>query len=337
MGCAAQVVAGRSQVGPHLEDGPGIDARGRQQHVGDRGHRLARLDGQGGVGRRPTEGATQERLVGTLEVDLPLAHEGAHQGEAVGVEARRGQAKQDVPGPGRGAVEQVRPLHDADAATGQVEFVDLHEPRMLGRLAADQGAADGRAGVGHRAHDGRHGLRHEASHREVVKEGQRLRPAAHDVVGAHADHVGTDAIEAAGGRGEHGLRADAVGGGHQKGLPIALRDGDRPGEAAEAPDQLRPSRPLDGGTHQLDRPLTRRHVHAGPRVGRPRRGALGHRTPARCSSWGSSRMNLWLATSYGTGTGYRPSKQAKQKRSRGRSSASRTPPIDRYASESAPT
>ena len=75
-----------------------------------------------------------------------------------------------------------------------------------------------------------------------------------------------------------------------------------PCEAAQAADHLGPPGPLDGWAHELDRPVTGRHVDPG-RVRRPGRGTLGHRTPARGLVLLILQDNLWLATSYGTGTG----------------------------------
>ena len=65
----------------------------------------------------------------------------ARQRIAVGVQSRRRQADQDVARLDRPAVDDLRPLDDADDEAGDVVFAVGVEPRHLRRLAADQRAA----------------------------------------------------------------------------------------------------------------------------------------------------------------------------------------------------
>ena len=194
-------------------------------------------------------------------------------------------------------------LDDADAAAGEVERVGLHEPRVLGRLAADQRRA-GLAAAGRDAADELGDAdRVEPADRDVVEEGERLGAGAHDVVGAHRDEVDADRVEPADRGGDRRLRADAVGRGDEQRLAIAGRDRERAAEPAEAADDLGPPGRVDVRAHELDGPLARLDVDA-RRAGRPsvaigpvRRGSVTGRPPAL------SRMNLRPAASYGTGSG----------------------------------
>ena len=146
-------------------------------------------------------------------------------------------------------------LDDADAAAGQVERRRLHQPRVLGGLAADQRAA-GLATAGRdRADELGDALRDRPADRDVVEEGERLGAAAHDVVGAHRHEVDADGVEAAERRRDGGLRADAVGRGDEQRLAVAGRDAMAPPNPPRPPTHLGPPRRLDVGAHQVDRPL----------------------------------------------------------------------------------
>ena len=136
-------------VGPHLEDGPGVDARGRQQHVGDRRHRLP--GSRPGRRRPPAHRACDAGAPGRDPGGRsPTGSRGRAPASSRWRAARTRPGRPRRPRPGPRCRRGGRPLHDADAEPGQVELVGLHQPGVLGRLAADERAADGRAGVGHR-------------------------------------------------------------------------------------------------------------------------------------------------------------------------------------------
>ena len=174
---------------------------------------------RGGVAERSAEA----RLVRLGQAELPLAHEGAHQCVAVRVKPRRGQADDRVARPDGRTVDHPRSLHDPDGGPGQVEGAGGHQPRVLGRLAADERAARRPATRRDAAHQlgHRHGI--ELADGHVVEERERLGAAAGDVVDAHRHEVDPDRVEASDPGGDRGLGPDAVGRGHEHRLAITGR------------------------------------------------------------------------------------------------------------------
>ena len=177
-----------------------------------------------------------------------------------------------VAGADRRPVDDVGPFDDADAAAGQVEGVDLHQPRVLGGLAADQRTAGIATAGRHRPDELGDPLGHDPADGHVVEEGERLGPAADDVVGAHRHEVDADRVEAPERGGDRGLGPDPVGRGDQQRLAVTGRDPDRPTEAPEAPDDLAPMGRIDVAAHQVDGALPGRHVDARRAVRVPARG-----------------------------------------------------------------
>ena len=220
--------------------------------------------------------------------------------EPVGVEAGRREAQDHVPGPGRAAVDDPRPLHDADAAARQVELVRLHDPWVLGRLAADERGTRLATAGGHATDELGDIDWVQDADRQVVEERERLGAGAHDVVGAHGDEVDADRVEAPDRRRDRGFGADAVRGGDHQRLAVARRDRERPAEPAETTDDLGPARRVHVLAHELDRPLARVDVNAGTSVRRAFRcaheaGTLNvasprsHRGPRRSPATPSAR------------------------------------------------
>ena len=273
VGHAADLVAGRLEVRADPEQVPGVDPRRRQQHVAQGEPSQLRLHARG---RGVTEGPPHEPDVRLVQRQPVLRDQRPHQRVAVGVEPGRGEAHDRVAGPRRGPVEEPVPLPHPDAEPREVELVGLHEPRVLGRLAAGERRAGLAAALGDPRDQGRDPLRVQPPDRDVVEERERLGARAGHVVGAHRDEVDADRVQAAHRRRDRRLRPHAVGGRDDHRLPVARRDRDRGPEPAQAAEDLRAPRGRHGRTHQLDRALAGRHVHAGPRVGRPR---VGHRVP----------------------------------------------------------
>ena len=179
----------------------------------------------------------------------------------------RDQAKDDVAGTDSRAVDHARSLDDADAATGQVELVDLEDTRMLGRLPTDQRRTGLATAGSHAADELGHGDRVEPADGHVVEERQRLGAGADHVVGAHRDEVDADGVEPADGRGDDRLRADPVGRGDQERLAIALRDRERTTEPTQTTDDLGPARRVDMGADELDGLLPGVDIDAGASIG----------------------------------------------------------------------
>ena len=180
------------------------------------------------------------------------------------------------------------------------------------------------------ADDGRDLVRHEPPDGHVVEEEERLGAGADDVVGAHRDEVDPEPVEAPGAPGEGDLRAHAVGRGDEQRPPVARRDLDGAGEAAEPADDLRPARRGDRVAHQGDGPLAGLDVDAGGAVGvaRPRPPFA----PDGSATAGRRLLEDELAAAPRR-TGRAPGSGRRSRRSRsprtGRSSARSSPSIER--------
>ena len=82
---------------------------------------------------------------------------------------------------------------------------------MLGGLAAHERAAGLATARRDRADELSDPLGDDTADRDVIEERERLRAAAHDVVGAHRHEVDADRVEADESGRDRRLRADAVG------------------------------------------------------------------------------------------------------------------------------
>ena len=126
-----------------------------------------------------------------------------------------GRPTSTSPGRTRCGAEDLVLLDHPDGEADQVELARLHDPGVLGHLAAEQGGADLAAALGHPGHQlGHLGGLHRPG-RDVVEEEQRLGSLAHQVVDAHGHQVDADGVEAAELLGHHQLGAHPVGGRHQ--------------------------------------------------------------------------------------------------------------------------
>jgi hypothetical protein len=115
-----------------------------------------------------------------------------------------------VAGPDRRPVDDLVVLDDADAHRRKVKVGGRHRPRVLGRLAAEEGTA-GRAAARRDPGDDRGDLLgHEPADRHVVQQEERLRAGADHVVGAHGHEVDPEAAEQARRPRQGRLRPDAV-------------------------------------------------------------------------------------------------------------------------------
>jgi len=177
------------------------------------------------------------------------------------VEPARGEPDDRVPGARGARVDEPRPLHDADAEAGQVELVLRHQARVLRGLSADERTARLAAALGDAGHQLGHVERVQPAHGDVVEERDGLRAGARDVVGAHRDQVHADRVVPPQGGRDGRLRPDAVGRGHDDGLPDPGRAGERGAESAEVAQDLGPAGGGHRRPHQLHRALARRDVH----------------------------------------------------------------------------
>ena len=125
-----------------VEDRRGVDPGRRQEDLAEGHQRLARGGAQGRARRRVRRGSATEALLVRLgEVEVVLGKQRPDEREAVGVEAARRQADDDVAGREPGAIDQPVALDDPGARAGEVELARVEQPGMLGRLAADERAA----------------------------------------------------------------------------------------------------------------------------------------------------------------------------------------------------
>ena len=264
---------------PHGEHRRGVDDRGAQQLVGH------------GV-RRSLPGGIREVEAGALEQHV------AGQRVAVGAQSGRGQSHDGIARPDPLGAELGAVLHCAHGEAGQVELVGRHDPRMLGRLAADQRAARLPAALVHPGHHGRDVLGVDLARGEVVEHEEGLGADADQVVHAHGDQVDADRLVTAGGASHHQLRAHPVGRGHQHGPGEAVHvEGELAPEAADARHER--AQAVDGGVPGGD-------VHPGAGVGGA---ALAHgvQTPGSAAWWavtatGSGRPSE-TGVAWGTGVG----------------------------------
>ena len=179
-------------------------------------------------------------------------------------------------------------------------------PGMFCRLAAHQ-RTTGLAATRRDAADELGDLgRVELADGHVVEEGERLRAACRRRRRRTSPRGRSRSCRTGRARGDRRLGPDAVGRGDQQRLPVALRDGERATKAAEPSARQTTSRDPASTRRALAsrRPPARRHAMSTPAAAYAAldgRRPLGH---GRCRHpTGSSRMNLRLATSYGTGSG----------------------------------
>ena len=188
------------------------------------------------------EPVRREQQVG---VEVVVADERAHEREAVGVEARGGEAEHDVAGLAALAVDQALAVDDPDAGAREVELLLAVDARQLGRLAADQRAA-GLAADLRRALDQLGDLLElELVGGDVVEQEERLGAGGEHVVDAVGGQVAAGVAQAARPPREHELRADAVRGRGEE-APLVQRVEPREGAEPLGPGRLdRRAQPVD--------------------------------------------------------------------------------------------
>ncbi len=139
----------------------------------------------------------------------------AHEAEAVGVHAARGDAHQHVAGPDLRTVDELRLLDDAHRETGDVVLALGVHARHLGRLAAHQRTARLTAAVGDARDDGLDLLGFVVPHGHIVEEHQRLGTLRQHVVDAHGHGIDADRVVLVHLEGQLELGSHAVGTAHE--------------------------------------------------------------------------------------------------------------------------
>ena len=185
----------------------------------ERGDEPARIDGGGahdGVG----EALAAELVERTLELldGLTLDGDLADERVAVGVDAARGQAEDDVSDLDLVGSDHLGPVDDAHHEAGEVVVVRVHDAGMLGHLAADERAAGLAAALGDALHDLRHVVGPELADGDVVEEEQRLGADRHHVVDAHGHEVLAHGVVTVEQLRDGKLGAHAIGSGHEDGI-----------------------------------------------------------------------------------------------------------------------
>src|SRR3954454_22016151 len=113
------------------------------------------------------------------------------------MDARGGEAEDDVALGDARAGQRLVALDRADAKAGEIVIAFLVHARHLGRLATDQGAARFEAAGGDRGDDPLRNARLEPAGGEIIEEEERLGALDDEVVDAHGDKVDADAVVAA--------------------------------------------------------------------------------------------------------------------------------------------
>ncbi len=200
-----------------------------------------------------------------------------------------GQTDDLVAGLRLGAIDELVAFHEANTESGQVEGIGRHDARMLGCLAADEGAADRIACLRDAGHQRRNASRIDAANGDIVKEEIRLGAVTYDIVRTHGDQVLANGVEPAQPPGDLGLRPHAVRGRDKHGLAIAGGNREGAPETTDSAEEVRVGHSYLSA-QQLHGMLARLDVDSGATV------CLAQRQPTTCSSSRSSR-NLRLPTS----------------------------------------
>ena len=146
----------------------------------------------------------------------------ARERVAVGVEAGGGQPDEHVAGLDAGAGNHFVAVDRADDEAGQVVFAVGVEAGHLRRLAADEHAAVGFAGVGKAADDALDHILVELAGGKVVKKEERGCALNSDVIDAVIYQVNTHSLVEAQLKGHLELGPDAIGRADQDGVLPAL-------------------------------------------------------------------------------------------------------------------
>ena len=208
-------------------------------------------------------------------------------------------------------------IHHAHSKAGQVVVLLRHHARVLGSLAAHQGAASLHAALCHALDDLSDLLGDIAAAGDVIQKDQGLCTGADHVVDAHCHAVDADGVVLIQQHGDAQLGAHAVGAGDQhRALNTGAVQLKQAAKAAQTADALLGHRTGNVLLHQLHRAVTRRNVNAGGLVAF--RIALFHGcySPHFFSPLGRSfRCRSWIsAVGWQAGlVAYSPVKQAVQK------------------------
>ena len=207
----------------------------------------------------------------------PVEHDLAGQRVAVGVQPGRRIADELVAGRHAIAVQRLVLLDDADDRARQVVVTRLVQIGHLRRLTAGQRHVVRAAAARHAADDLRGDLRDESPGRDVVEKGERRGAVDQDVVHRVIDEIFADGVVNPRRGGHEHLGSHAVGGHHEDGLPVAVRDAHHAAEPADgAARQGRACR-----AHQLGDAALRLlggvelHPHGAVAVG------FGHSSPSK--------------------------------------------------------
>jgi len=192
------------------------------------------------------EGAVESGgAAGDLQAEL-IEEDLAGEGIAIGMEAGRGHADEDIAAAdGFLAVEHPGFLDDADDGAGDVVFAVLVEAGHLGGFAADEGAAIGGAAPGEAGDDVFEDGGLEFSGAEIIEEEEGFGAEDGDVIDAMVDEVFADGVVTAGEEGDLQFGADAVDGRDEDGIGMA--PGIEGEEAAETADLAHDSGTAGGG------------------------------------------------------------------------------------------
>src|SRR4051812_25218563 len=174
-----------------------------------------------------------------------LLEDAADERKAIGVDAGRREAEDDVARLDPGAVDQRLAVDASDTGRCEVELALLIHVRHLRRLAADQRDTRRAADLRRALDELSDLLELDPGGGDIVEQHERLGAAGDDVVDAVRSHVGAAVAQQAAGTRDHRLRADGVRrGGKQARLVERM-------ECREGAEALRPRR-FDRGAQPFD-------------------------------------------------------------------------------------
>jgi hypothetical protein len=194
------------------------------------------------------------------------------QGKAVGMQATGGQAQDRVAGLNALGIEEALALDHGDGKTREVVLATGIEARKFRGFAAQQRAPGLQATLGNAGDDRGGDLDVQATAGEIVQEEDGFGTGAQDVVDAHGHQIDADGGVAAGQERELELGADAIGAGHEHGIPPAAVQREQATESAEsAEDPGAPGAASQGGD-AVHESVTALDVDASAGVGQARGG-----------------------------------------------------------------
>ncbi len=207
------------------------------------------------------QGIDQEHVLieqrGSIQLPALVLGQAAHQRIAVGVDARAGEAQQNmarcnfVPG------QLFAAFDSADAETGKIVIALSIHARHFCRFATDKGTTGNLATFSNACNDAFGNAVVELPGGKIVEDEQRFCPLHDQVVDAHRDQIDTDLVVSIMIDGQFDLGAYAVVRRDQQGIIVPCGLGiEEPAEATNLRVRTRTGRGFDHGADGFDQRVT---------------------------------------------------------------------------------